>query len=68
MVGWHHQLNGHEFEQALGDSEGQENVVCCSSWGCKESDRTQQMNKSVTNDISTIILKLLFMCVCVCVN
>ena len=33
MVGWHHQLNGHEFEQTLGDSEGQGSLVCCSSWG-----------------------------------
>ena len=33
MVGWHHQLNGHEFEQALGDGEGQGSLVCCSPWG-----------------------------------
>ena len=33
MVGWHHQLYGHEFEQALGDSEGQESLACCSLWG-----------------------------------
>ena len=38
MVGWHHQLDGHEFEQALGDSKGQGKLVCCSPWGCKESD------------------------------
>ena len=37
MVGWHHQLNGHEFEQALGDGEGQGNLVCGSPWGRKES-------------------------------
>ena len=36
MVGWHHGLNGHESEQTLGDSEGQETLVCCDSWGCKE--------------------------------
>ena len=36
MIGWHHWLNGHEFEQALGDGEGQGSLVCCSSWGCKE--------------------------------
>ena len=40
IVGWHHQLDGHEFEQALGDSEGQGSLACCSSWGCKESDTT----------------------------
>ena len=40
MVGCHHQLSGHEFEQALGDSEGQGSLVCCSPWGLKESDTT----------------------------
>ena len=40
IVGWHHQVNGHEFEQTPGDSEGQESLACCSSWGCKESDTT----------------------------
>ena len=39
MVGWHHRLNGHEFEQTLGD-RGQGSLVCCSSWDCKESDMT----------------------------
>jgi len=38
MVGWHHWLNGHEFEQTLGDSEGQGSLACCSPWGSKESD------------------------------
>ena len=41
MVGWHHQLNGHEFEQAPGVSDGQGSLVCCNSWGCKESDMTE---------------------------
>ena len=45
MVAWHHQLNGHEFEQTPGASEGQESLVCCSAWGCKESD-TEQRNKN----------------------
>ena len=40
MVGWHHQLNGLEFEQTQGDSDRQRSLVCCSSWGCKESDMT----------------------------
>ena len=40
MVGWHPQLNGHEFEQTPGDSEGQRTLVCCSSWSHKESDMT----------------------------
>ena len=38
MVGWYYQLNGHEFEQAPGDNERQEILVCCSPWGYKESD------------------------------
>ena len=45
MVGWHHWLNGHEFEQAPGDGEGQESLVCCIPWGCEESDMTEQLNK-----------------------
>ena len=40
MVGWHHELNGHECEQTLGDSEGQGSLECCSPWGLKESDTT----------------------------
>ena len=40
MVGWHHQLNGQEFEQTPGDSEGQASLVCCSPWGRKELDMT----------------------------
>ena len=40
MVEWHHRLNGHESEQTPGDSEGQGSLVCCSSWGHKESDMT----------------------------
>ena len=44
MVGWHHQLNGHEFEQAPGDSEEQGSLVCCSPRGCKELDTTERLN------------------------
>ena len=40
MVGWHHWLNRHEFEQTPGDNEGQGSLVCCSSWGCKKLDMT----------------------------
>ena len=40
MVGWHHWLNAHEFEQTLRDSEGQGSLVCSNPWGCKESDTT----------------------------
>ena len=41
MIEWHHRLNGHEFEQILGDGEGQGGLVCCSPWGRKESDMTE---------------------------
>ena len=41
MVGWHHRLNGHEFEEAPGDGEGQGSLVCCSPWGRKDSDMTK---------------------------
>ena len=46
MVGWHHWLNGHEFEQALGVSDGQGSLACCSPWDCKESDTTEWLNWS----------------------
>ena len=46
MVGWHRRLNGHEFEQAPGVSDGHGSLVCCSPWGCKESDRTERLNCS----------------------
>ena len=44
MVGWHHWLNGHEFEKAPGIGGGQESLVCCSPWGHKESDTTEQLH------------------------
>ena len=60
MVGWHHQLNGHEFEQTLGYSEGQGSLACCSPWGCKELDMTEQLNKLLirepTNQPQTVIM------------
>ena len=46
MVGWHHCLIGHEFEQAPGDSEGQGSLVYCRPWGHKESDTTEQLNNN----------------------
>ena len=49
MVGWHHLLNGHEFEQAPGDSEGQGSLMCCGPWGCKESDMTERLNNQNNN-------------------
>ena len=44
MVGWHHRLNGHEFEQIPGDGEGPGSLAWCSPWGCKESDMTEQLS------------------------
>ena len=44
MVGWHHLLDGHEFEQATGVGDGQGSLVCYSPWGHKESDTTEQLN------------------------
>ena len=46
MVGWHHQLNGHEFEQAPGDGEGQGSLACCRPWGHKELDMTEWLNNN----------------------
>ena len=55
LFGWHHRLNGQEFEQALGDGEGQGSLVCCSPWGHKLLNRTQWLNNnnklSFDNDI-----------------
>ena len=48
MVGWHHQLNGHEFKQTPGDSEGQGSLMCYSPWDSKGSDMTEQLNNSNT--------------------
>ena len=46
MVEWHHRLDGHEFEQALRDGEGQGSLACCSPWSPKESDTTEQLNNN----------------------
>ena len=47
MVGWHHQLDRHESEQTLGDSKEHGSLECFSPWGCKESDTTEQLNKTL---------------------
>ena len=44
IVGWHHRLSGHEFEETLGDGDGQGGVACCSPWSRKESDMTERLN------------------------
>ena len=54
VVGWHHQLNGHEFEQAPRDDEEQGSLACCSLWGHKESDITEQLNNNYLKEIVKI--------------
>ena len=54
MVGWHHRLNEPEFEQTLGDGEGQGSMACCSPWGHKELDMTQGLN----NKSNTAIVQI----------
>ena len=50
-------LNGHEFEQVLGDSEGQVSLACCSSWGYEESDTTEQLNNKFVHSSRKYFLK-----------
>ena len=51
MAGWHHRLNGHEFEQTPGDSEEWGSLVCCSPWGCRELDMTERLKTTtMTNN------------------
>ena len=59
MVEWHHRINRHEFEKIQGNSEGQGNLACFSSWGCKEFDTTYWLNN---ND--QFIVKFIFNCIC----
>ena len=54
MVGWHHQLNGHEFEQTMRHSKGQGSLACCSPWDCKEMDTTEQLNSNNKHDMKVL--------------
>ena len=54
LVGWHHQLDGHEFEPASGFGDGQGSLVCCSPWCCKDLDRTEQRNWTETNFVGLV--------------
>ena len=63
MVGWHHWLNGHEFEQPLGDSEGQGGLVCFSAWYDKESDTTEQMKNSWIKKWIELSMVILIKCI-----
>ena len=62
MAGWHHQLDGHEFEWTLGDGDGQGGLVCCDSWGCKESDTTEWLNWTELNWVSNYFYVTLSFC------
>ena len=60
MAGWHHQLNGHEFAQSLGDGEGQGSLACCSLWDYKELDTTDRLNNQSLKELSN--RSLMFFC------
>jgi len=62
MVGWHHRLNGHEFVQTPGDSEGQGSLACCSPWSLKESDTTatEQQQQSLPSLLECLPSSLVF--------
>ena len=64
MVGWHHWLSGHEFEQTLGDGEVQGSLACCSPWGCKESDMTEQQQKRMNKWTFYDGVGLVFIVIC----
>ena len=59
MVGWHHWLDGYEFEQALGVGDRQGSLACCSPWGCKESDTREQLNWTKTAPNAFILIYFL---------
>ena len=58
MVGWHHWLYGHEFEQTLGNSEGWGSLWCCSSWGHKESDTTERLNNKMVLECTKLTISI----------
>ena len=55
MVGWHHRLNGREFEQTPGDGEGQGSLLCCRPWGRKGSDTTEPLNNKDKKSLTGIL-------------
>ena len=58
MVGWYHQLDGHEFEQAPGVGDGQGGLVCCSPWSRKESETIERLNETELLDCRQILYQL----------
>ena len=65
VVGWHHWLNGHEFEQTPEDGEGQGSLACCSPWGCKESDTTEQRNSPQFHESRAPVFWISVWCICI---
>ena len=70
MLGWHHRLDGHEFEHAPGVDDEQRSLACCSVWGCKESDTTELLNWYIYMFIYTlwtsILLHLVILRIVIC--
>ena len=62
MVGWHHRLNGHKFEQALEVGDGQGNLACCSAWGHKKSDTTEPLNWCICSIVISGVMLQAFNC------
>ena len=58
MVGWHHRLSGHEFEQAPGVGDGQGGLACCGPWGRRESDTTERLNYTDNSSICGFLRNL----------
>ena len=61
MIGWHHRLNRHELEQALGVGDGQGSLACCNPWGCKESDMTEWLNWTERIYVKEIIMLIFYL-------
>ena len=57
MIGWHHQLDGHVFEQTLEVGDGQGSLACCTSWGHKESDMTKQLNNNKPSQRVSVVVQ-----------
>ena len=58
VVGWHHRLNGHEFEQTLGVGDGQRGLACCSPWSRKQLDMTERLNIRKSETKTTLLTTL----------
>ena len=56
MVGWHHGLNRHEFQQTQGDDEGHERLMCCGPWGRKVSDMTERLNNNIWTSTKSVTM------------